>query len=221
MHLAAVMGGGNWPEPRLVQPFVFAAAKVDSCVTVAAMPDMKGYPHPTTWLTCDVPALREAAATIKRAVAMRGFHIRPPGDAEDWERVHRLLIGPSKEILWANVPKLAGCHFQRVLTRAYAYELLLRALHLRPLLPSAQEMKRSQEQLAPRDQEVQQWRAGLWRWRGPRDSGTHAVGTAAAVWWHAERPIRHTRRASTASRRWHLGTSGGLNNTPRPPHHQK
>jgi hypothetical protein len=89
---------------------------------------MHEYPPPHEWLTCNVPSLREAAETIARVVAMRAFHLRPPGESEAWERVHRLLIGPANEILWENVPKLAGRQFQRVLTRAYAYELMLRAL---------------------------------------------------------------------------------------------
>lgn len=75
-----------------------------------------------------MPALREAAETIVRVVKMRGFHNEPPGDAEAWARVHRLLIGPRNEILWQNIPKLAGKQLQRVLTRAYAYELFLRVL---------------------------------------------------------------------------------------------
>jgi hypothetical protein len=55
---------------------------------------MAGYPKPEEWLTCDVPALREAAKTIVDLVRMRAFHMRPPGDAQAWERVHRLLVGP-------------------------------------------------------------------------------------------------------------------------------
>jgi hypothetical protein len=75
-----------------------------------------------------VPALREAAETIAKVVAMRGFLVKPPGDSEAWERVHRLLIGPDGAVVWANIPRVAGKQLQRVLTRAYAFELLLRTL---------------------------------------------------------------------------------------------
>ena len=128
VHLPSVMGGCNWPEPRLIQQMVHAAAKVDTFPTIVGMADMRDYPPPSQWLTCDVPSLREAAETIVRVVAMRGFHLRPPGDSEAWDRVHRLLVGPANEVLWENVPKLAGRQLQRVLTRAFAYELMLRAL---------------------------------------------------------------------------------------------
>ena len=61
-----------------------------------------------------------------RVVAMRGFHIRPPGDSEAWERVNRDLIGPSNEILWRNLPKLAGRGLDRPLELRL---LLVRVLH--------------------------------------------------------------------------------------------
>ena len=128
LHLPSVMGGCNYPEPRLVQPYVHAAAKVDTYPTIAAMADMGDYPPPAAWLTCNVPSLREAAATIATVVAMRGFHVRPPGDAAAWERVQRILLDQHGQIVWDNVPKLAGQQFQRVLTRAAAFELMLRAL---------------------------------------------------------------------------------------------
>ena len=38
------------------------------------------------------------------------------------------LAGPGKTVLWDNLPKLAGLKLQRVATRAYALELLMRAL---------------------------------------------------------------------------------------------
>ena len=128
LHLPSVMGGCNYPEPRLVQPYVHAGATVDTYPTIAAMADMRDYPPPAAWLTCNVPSLRAAAETIVRVVNMRGFHVRPPGDATAWERVHRVLLDSRGEIVWDNIPQLAGRQFQRVLTRAYAFELMLRAL---------------------------------------------------------------------------------------------
>ena len=128
VHLPSVMGGCNWPEPRIIQAFVHAAKCVDTYPTIASMSDMADYPSPAQWSSSTIPALREAAAAIERLVHMRAFHVKPPGDAKAWERVHRLLAGPGNTVLWANVPKLAGLKFQRVATRAYALELLLRAL---------------------------------------------------------------------------------------------
>ena len=128
LHLPSVMGGCNYPEPRLVQPYVHAGATVDTYPTIAAMADMRDYPSPAAWLTCNVPSLRAAAETIVRVVDMRGFHVRPPGDATAWERVHRVLLDSRGAIVWDNIPQLAGRQFQRVLTRAYAFELMLRTL---------------------------------------------------------------------------------------------
>ena len=127
-HLQSVLGGANWPEPRLMQPFVHLGKVVDTYPTIRSMADMEWYPHPSEWSMCPVVALREAAATLVTLVSMRGFHTQPPGDAEAWERVYPLLAGPGKTVLWDNVPKLAGLKLQRVATRAYALELLMRAL---------------------------------------------------------------------------------------------
>ena len=127
-HLQSVLGGCNWPEPRLMQPFAHVAKVVDTYVTITRMADMSDYPTPATWSACAVPALREAAATLERLVRMRGFHRRPPGDSDAWERVHRLLAGPGDTVLWDNIPKLAGGKLQRVATRAHALDLLMCAL---------------------------------------------------------------------------------------------
>ena len=129
VHLPSVMGGCNWPECRLVQAYIHAAARVDTYPTISRMADMSDYPHPAQWSSCAVPALREAAALLVKLVAMRGFHLRPPGDATAWERVYKLLVGPNRTVLWDNVPKLAGMKLQRVATRAYGYQLLLGLLH--------------------------------------------------------------------------------------------
>ena len=128
VHLASIVGGCNWTEARLIAAFVSMAKEVDTYPTIAAMADMTGYPKPEEWSTCDVRALREAAATLERLVEMRAFHIKPLGDASDWEVVHRLLVGEGRSVKWCNVPKLAGRKMQRVATRAYALELLHRAL---------------------------------------------------------------------------------------------
>ena len=120
-HMPTVMGGGNWPEPRLIQPLVHAAAKVDTFPTIATMADMQDYPHPAEWLTCSVPALREAAEVIKSVTAMRGFHVRPPGDAEAWERVHRELIGPANELLWHNLPTWISFTFRYGVLKSIRY----------------------------------------------------------------------------------------------------
>ena len=128
VHLPSIMGGCNWSEARLIAAFVSMAKEVDTYPTIAAMADMTGYPRPEEWSTCNVRALREAAATLERLVEMRAFHIKPPGDASDWEVVHRLLVGEGRSVKWCNVPKLAGRKLQRVATRAYALELLHRAL---------------------------------------------------------------------------------------------
>ena len=40
---------------------------------------------------------------------------------------HSYLPDQHGQIIWDNVPKLAGQQFQRVLTRAAAFELMLRA----------------------------------------------------------------------------------------------
>ena len=128
VHLPSIMGGCNWPEARLIAAFVSMAKEVDTYPTIAAMVDMAGYPTPAEWSECNIIALREAAATLERLVQMRAFHIRPPGDAKDWEVVHRLLVGTGRSIRWENVPKLAGKKMQRVATRAHALELLHRAL---------------------------------------------------------------------------------------------
>ena len=128
VHLPSIMGGCNWPEARLIAAFVSMAKEVDTYPTIAAMADMDGYPTPAEWSTCNVRALREAAQTLTRLVRMRAFHIRPPGDAADWEVVHRLLVDEGRSVRWRNIPKLAGKKIQRVATRAYALELLHRAL---------------------------------------------------------------------------------------------
>ena len=137
VHLPSVMGGCNWPEPRLIQSFVHAAKCVDTYPTIASMEDMSDYPSPAQWSTCAVPALREAASVLEQLMRMRAFHTKPPGDASAWERVHRLLVGPDRKVVWANVPKLAGLKLQRVATRAYALELLLRALQSPKVHPLA------------------------------------------------------------------------------------
>jgi hypothetical protein len=129
VHLPSIMGGCNWPEARLIAAFVSMAKEVDTYPAIAAMADMSGYPAPAEWGTCGVPALREAARTLTRLVQMRAFHTRPPGDAADWEVVYRLLGGEGRSVRWDNVPKLAGKKLQRVATRAYALELLHRALY--------------------------------------------------------------------------------------------
>lgn len=128
VHLPSVMGGHNWPEPRLIQPFLNAAKVIATYNTVKAMRDMSEYPAPAAWATCDVRELRAAAATIEKLAGMEAFHTQPPGDAEAWKRLHRTLIGPDRSIMWENVVKISKMQFQRVATRAHSLELMHRAL---------------------------------------------------------------------------------------------
>ena len=64
-HLQSVFSGCNWPEPRLVQPFVHLGKVVDTYPTICSMADMGWYPHPSAWATCSVGTTTKLSATTR------------------------------------------------------------------------------------------------------------------------------------------------------------
>ena len=112
VHLLSVFGGCNWPKCRLVQAYIHAAAHVDTYLTISHMADTSDYPHPCRPSGALVPSRhcvrRRKSSRTENLVGMRAFHLRPPGDATAWERVHKPLVGPSDTVQWDNVPELAG-----------------------------------------------------------------------------------------------------------------